>query len=104
MQMLLGLVWAIVATLLESVISRVIGAVGFGMITYSGVSSLFALLKNSITSSAASVPVAIASIMSMSGFGTAISIMISALTIRATLDGMDKTGNVVRSKWKGFKS
>ncbi|MBM2883872.1 DUF2523 domain-containing protein [Chromobacterium phragmitis] len=103
MPVIAAIAWGVVALLLETIVSRVITAIGFGMISYSGVSAFLGGIKSSIASSGSSVSSAVASILAMSGFGTAISILFSAITIRATLDGMDKAGNLVRSKWKGFK-
>ncbi|WP_199101646.1 DUF2523 domain-containing protein [Aquitalea sp. ASV11] len=102
MPALAALVWGVITTILSSLISRIVTALGLGMVSYSGASTLLAFLKSSITSSVHSAPAAVVSILGMFGFGQAISILFGAVTIRMTLAGMDSAGNFVQARWKGF--
>ncbi|HJV07812.1 MAG TPA: DUF2523 domain-containing protein [Chromobacteriaceae bacterium] len=104
MPVIIGIVSSIITALLTSIVSRIIGALGFGMVSYAGASYLLNNLKATLTSNVNSVSGAFASIISMTGLGNAFTIIFSALVMRATLAGMDSAGNIIQSKWKGFKA
>lgn len=104
MPVIIGIVSSVITALLSSLLSRIIGALGFGMIAFSGCNFAIKLLQDKISSNLSSLPVAIVSIFAMAGIGQCFSILFSALVIRTTLAGMDSAGNLIQSKWKGFKA
>ncbi|WP_047238429.1 DUF2523 domain-containing protein [Chromobacterium subtsugae] len=104
MPLIIAIVAAVISSLLTNLISRIIGAIGFGMVSYAGANALLSVLKSVIASSIGGLPAAIFSLLGMAGFGQAMSITFSALVIRMTLAGMDAAGNMIQSKWTGFKA
>lgn len=85
--------------LVQPILSRIIGAIGFGLISFTGVNTLLATMQEKIASQAGSLSGPIFAIIGMSGFGVSISVIFSALVIRAYLNGMNKAGDIVQSKW-----
>lgn len=104
MPALIAICWGVVSALLMNVVSRVITAIGFGSVTFAGLTFLLNNLKTNMINNAHALPAAMVQIMSLLGFGNAITITISALVIRATLNGMDSAGNYVATKWSAMKS
>ncbi|UTH73573.1 DUF2523 domain-containing protein [Chromobacterium sp. IIBBL 290-4] len=104
MPVLIAICAAVVTTLLTNIISRIVGAIGFGMVSYAGANALLSGFKSLISSYVGGLPSAIFALLGMAGFGQAISILFSALVIRMTLAGMDAAGSMIQSKWGGFKS
>ncbi|MEN7433753.1 DUF2523 family protein [Chromobacterium sp. TRC.1.1.SA] len=104
MPVIIAICSAVAVALLTNLVSRVIGAIGFGMVGYIGINSLFSALKSTIAANVSGMVVNVFAIAGLAGFGQAISIMFSALIIRATLAGMDSAGSMIQSKWKGFKA
>lgn len=104
MPAIIAICWGVVSALLMNVVSRVITAIGFGTVTFAGMTLLLNNLKASIIANAHSLPAAMVQIVSLLGLGNAITITLSALVIRATLNGMDSAGNYVATKWSPMKS
>ncbi|MDH0340247.1 DUF2523 domain-containing protein [Chromobacterium haemolyticum] len=102
MPLILSICAAVVTALLTNIVSRVIGAIGFGMVGYAGASAVLDLLKSLISQNLNAATSLVFAILSMAGFGQGLSIIFSALVMRATLAGMDSAGNIMQSKWKGF--
>lgn len=102
MPLILSICAAVVTALLTNIVSRVVGAIGFGMVGYAGANAVMDLLKGLIAQNLNSTSNTVLAIVSIAGFGQGLSIIFSALVMRATLAGMDSAGNIMQSKWKGF--
>lgn len=85
--------------LVEPILSRIIGAIGFGFVTYAGVGFLFNQIKAAIANQIGALSAPLFAVMSISGVGHAFTIVLSALSIRMYLNGMNAADNVVRTKW-----
>lgn len=90
----------IVMKLIEPVATRVLTAIGLGMISYSGLNVLISTIESYVTANIGSMSANIYAILSLYGFGHAITVILSALTVRAYLSGMSASGSIVRSVWK----
>jgi len=88
-------------SILETAVGRVLGALGMGFATFSGVSGLLAVLKNQAIQNFHSVPAEVYQMFGLLKLGVAISILFSAVTIRLTLAGMSKGGDMVKSFMRG---
>lgn len=85
--------------LVEPIISKIIGALGIGFVTFTGINLLIGKFEQSILTSISGVPADLYAIISISGIGSAFSIILSAFAMRATLAGMDSAGNMVSMRW-----
>lgn len=84
--------------LVEPIVARVAGAVGFGIVAYSGIKIVYEKLDGALISLSGSVAHDVYQLMSLIGFGDVLAVNMSALLIRAYLDGMNSAGSVVRSR------
>lgn len=89
----------VVMLLVEPVLSKIIGAIGFGFITYAGVGLIFTKIQAAIANQIGYLSQPIFAVLSISGVGQAFTIILSALSIRLYLNGLNSAGNIVRSKW-----
>lgn len=89
----------VVLKLVEPVVSRVIGAIGFGMIAYSGLNVLISTLESYMATNIGSFSANVYAILSLTGFGHCITVIMSAISIRAYLSGMNSAGTMLRSTW-----
>lgn len=83
--------------LVEPIVSRVVGAFGFGIVSYTGVKVIYDKLELAMSNLSGSLAHDIYSILSLSGFGDFLAINMAALLVRAYLDGMNNAGAMVRS-------
>lgn len=99
MPLLMRFLMGALLLIVEPVISRIIAALGIGFVSYLGVQGLLTYLENQIASSLAGTSSDIVQILGLMGLGKAMSIVLSALSVRATLAGMNSTGNIVQARW-----
>ncbi|WP_217806445.1 DUF2523 domain-containing protein, partial [Chromobacterium violaceum] len=99
---LVPLLWGVVNALLYSIIARIVTSLGIGAVSFLGANLILSKVKSSILSTASGLGGDAVSILSMSGFGVAFSILLSAFAIRMTLDGVDSAGSFVTTKFSGF--
>lgn len=85
--------------LIEPVVSRVLGAIGFGMVTYSGINTLIETIQQHMVSKIGSLTANVHAILAMLGVGECITVLLSAVLIRAYLNGMSSAGTLLRSIW-----
>lgn len=75
---------------------RVLIALGISVVTYSGLATSLDYLKTSAVSALTGLPSELVGILAVMKVGSCISIMMSAVTVRMTLNGL--TGDTMR-KW-----
>lgn len=85
--------------LVEPILSRIVGAIGFGFVTYAGVGLVFNQIQAAINNQLGMLSATLFAILAITGFGQAVTIVLSALSIRMYLNGMNAAGNIVRTKW-----
>lgn len=94
--------WKILGVLLlylvEPIVARVAGAIGFGVVAYHGIKVVYEQMDGAIVSLSGSLAHDIYQILSLMGFGDVLAVNMAALLIRAYLDGMNSAGSVVRSR------
>lgn len=94
--------WKILGVLLlylvEPIVARVAGAVGFGVVAYNGIKIVYDQLDGALISLSGSLAHDIYQILSLIGFGDVLAVNMAALLIRAYLDGLNSTGSIVRSR------
>jgi hypothetical protein len=91
--------WAAVAVFLRVIAAPLAGIVlkslGIGVVTFAGVSAVLSSISNAIKASYMGAPASVVQVMSLLGFDHAISIIIAAVTVRLTLNGLDSaTGSL----------
>lgn len=89
----------VVMLLVEPVLSKIIGAIGFGLVTYAGVGLLFNQLQTAIANQIGALSAPLFAVLSISGVGHAFTIVLSALSVRLYLNGLNSAGNIVRTRW-----
>jgi len=93
------LLGALLIYLVEPIVARVAGAIGFGVVAYSGIKIVYDQIDGVLMSLSGSVAHDVYQLMSLIGFGDVLAVNMSALLIRAYLDGMNSAGSVVRSRF-----
>lgn len=79
-----------------TIAGRVLIALGISVVTYSGLATSLDYLKTSAVSALTGLPSELVAILALMKVGSCISIMMSAVTVRMTLNGL--TGDTMR-KW-----
>lgn len=88
-------------SIVETMIGRILAALGVGFATFSGVSVLLASIKTQLLNNLHSLPLEAVQILGLLKFGVAVSILFSAVTIKLTLAGMTKSGDMLKSFMRG---
>ncbi|UGA37667.1 DUF2523 domain-containing protein [Chromobacterium haemolyticum] len=99
---LIPIIWGVITALLNSVIARVVTALGIGSVSFMGANFILSKVKVALSSVVSGMGADALNILGMSGVGVGISIVLSAFAIRMTLDGVDKAGNFAVTKFSGF--
>lgn len=73
---------------------RVLISLGFAAVTYTGISASLGFLKTQALASLTGLPSQIVGLMAYMKVGEAISIVVSALLVRATLAGLSAGGSI----------
>lgn len=71
-----------------SLVSRVLTALGLGVVSYVGINTTMTWLKTSFVNSAMALPATALAVMALLGVGKMVSMIFSAMIVRATLQGM----------------
>jgi hypothetical protein len=71
-----------------SLVGRVLTALGLGVISYTGFNASMTWAKTNAVASIQQLPAGVVGILSLLGVGSCISMVFSAMLIRATLQGM----------------
>lgn len=82
--------WAALLSWIPSIVIKVMGALGIGFAVYKGYDVLLNSLIDYVKGSWVGLPSDIASILALAGFNEAISIILSAITIRMGIDFVGK--------------
>lgn len=76
------------ATAASSIVGRVLLALGFGYVTYSGLSTAVQFVRTYIQDSLSGLPAVTVQVLGLMQFDTVCSILLSAVTARMLLDGL----------------
>lgn len=87
----------LILLLIEPIVARVLGAIGFGLVSYQGLSYVMEQIESAISSQIGSLAGDIVAILGLLGFGQVLTVTLSAMMVRALLSGMNSAGSVVRS-------
>lgn len=98
MPMLVRFIMTALLMVIEPIISRILGAIGIGFVAYTGMRVLMNQMEDAIRANLDRLPHDILSILGMAGIGQAISIVLSALMIRAYLAGMNSAGSIIHTR------
>ncbi|MFZ3127189.1 MAG: DUF2523 domain-containing protein [Rhodoferax sp.] len=71
-----------------SLVLRVLTALGLGVVSYVGINSTMSWLKTNFVSAAMALPPTVVQVMALLGVGSMVSMVFSAMIVRATLQGM----------------
>lgn len=71
-----------------SLVSRVLVALGLGVVSYVGINSTLGWLKTNFVNTAMALPPMMIQVMALLGVGRMVSMVFSAMLIRATLQGL----------------
>jgi hypothetical protein len=100
MPWLAALLAGVLVSVAQSIVYRVIAALGIGLVAYSGFNALIDQTKTFILDQlGAAGPVM--DFMALFGFGVVLNIGLSALTIRLTLLGLKSDGSLMKMVTKG---
>ena len=76
----------------SSIVARVFTSIGLGVISYAALSTLLGTITAAIISNYNGMPAAALAIVNLSGFGTAVGILISAMVVRVSLVSIKHIG------------
>jgi len=79
---------------------RLLVGIGFGLVTFLGVSTLWSNLQANILSNMGSTSASIATILALARVDDAIVLIMSAGTSLLALRGLNQAGNIVAPRWK----
>ena len=80
-----------------SIAFRLFAALGIGVATYTGIGASLEWVESELISQAGELPALGYSLLQLTGAGTALGIMLSAVSVRLTLAGLNTlTGSVTR--------
>lgn len=79
-----------------SIAGRVLVSLGFGFVTYTGVSTTLTWLKAQAVAAATGLPADVLGLLAVMKVGEAISIVFSALLVRLLLNGLSAGGSISR--------
>lgn len=71
-----------------TLVSRVLAALGMGVVSYIGIETTMTWAKAQFVTNALSLPPMVLSVMATLGVGKMVSMVFSAMIVRATLQGM----------------
>lgn len=83
--------------LVEPILARILGALGFGLVSYTGLGFVMEQIEAAISTQVGSLASDIVGILGLLGFGQVLTLTLSAMMVRAFLSGMNSAGSVVRS-------
>jgi hypothetical protein len=83
-------------TLTGSFVGRVLVSLGIGFISYEGVTTAMDAIKSNVLSLASGLPAVTLGVMATMKVGTCISILLSAVIVRLTLQGLTSSGAIKR--------
>jgi hypothetical protein len=95
-QLIGGAIGGVLLNIAGSLIGRALTALGIGVVSYVGVNTTLTFFKNNFVTSAGSLPANIVGILSLMQVGSCVSMVMSAMVMRMTLQGM--TSDTVK-KW-----
>jgi hypothetical protein len=75
-------------TVTSSFVGRALVALGLGFVSFEGVDTAMDALKSNIMAAASGLPATTIGIMGTLKMGTSVSIILSAIIVRMTLDGL----------------
>jgi hypothetical protein len=73
---------------------QVLIGLGFGFVSYSGVSVGLGFLKSQVVASIGGLPASIVGLLGFMHVGSAVSIIFSAIVVRNVLDGLSSGGSI----------
>lgn len=94
---------ALIAALITSLVplvKMVLKALGIGLVSYVGINFILTQITDVIINNALSLPVSVQQILGLMKFDVAVNIILSAVTTRLTLRGIDKATDT-KSKLSG---
>jgi hypothetical protein len=88
MQWLGALIAGALLSVAESMVRRVLMALGLGVVSYAGINTAISWLKSNFVNTAMSLPPLVVQVMSLLGVGSMVSMIFSAMLVRMALLGM----------------
>ena len=74
---------------------KVLSALGIGWVSFEGITELASQVKASIISAWGQIPADVMNVIALSGFGTAVSIILAALMYKAAMSAFSWLGRLV---------
>ncbi|OYY94267.1 MAG: hypothetical protein B7Y41_08085 [Hydrogenophilales bacterium 28-61-23] len=84
-----------IASLVPSLVGRVLAALGMGLITIGGLTVISTQLLAYITSSIGGMPADILGLLGLAGLGDALNIVVGAITARLSLYALTQSSKVI---------
>lgn len=96
----MGAFWSAFMLLIGPIVYKVGTALGVGFVTYVGVSSLAGALRSHVEARFGSLPAQMLDMLALLEVDTAFGLMLSALSVRATLAGWNHLGRKRAQVWR----
>lgn len=94
------LAWfAALAPLVVPIVRRALAGIGFGLVMYAGVSTLWDSIQSQVWTNLSASGSSILTILGLARVDDAIKVVFSALSTKLILNGLTATG-IIRPRWK----
>jgi|SRR5450830_1101788 len=88
MPAIIAALWTGFLAVLGGAVGQIVAALGMGVVTYSGVSASLTFFKTMALTHLTSLPPSVIGMLGVMKIGVCISMVLSAITMRLTLNGM----------------
>ncbi|MBI5330714.1 MAG: DUF2523 domain-containing protein [Betaproteobacteria bacterium] len=88
-------VW--LGSILPSLASRVLAALGFAVVQFTGIQAVGSMLASHVSASFGGIPSDILGLMNLAGLGTGMNILLGAITARLTLSYLSQATKIMGS-------
>lgn len=88
MPLIIAAFWNALLAILGSIVGRVVTSLGMGVVTYTGVSASMTFFKDLAVQHLTQLPPAVFGMLGLMKIGVCVSMVISAIVMRLTLNGM----------------
>lgn len=94
-----GVIWAVFTFLIIPLVIRILYVLGVGFVTYTGVGALLGMIGDLFQSNLGVVPGELLQVIGLLNIDRAFTVIMSAVTIRATMRGLQAAGALPTINW-----
>lgn len=100
MPIIIGFLWSALISISGTLVAKVLLSLGIGYVTYTGVSASIDWAKAEFLTGMSGLPAAAVGMASTMKVGVCVSMLLSAITARAVMNGMSAAGSIKKMQVK----